>query len=456
VKTKKFHDALARLFLVAACCVAPAVSAQTRTLRIVTYNIEADVGVTTPLPGLIAPPGNTGNVQAGGVLEGIGEEIVGGDPAQPPDILALEETTSNPITVTPIVNGLNSFYGVAGMYSNSTYQATEAGGSPSSGNGPNAIVFNTKTVQLLASVPVDPPGGTGNLGASKSGMSREVMRYEFTAAGVAPATSNEFYIYVSHYKSGSTASDVTARAGEAQIVRSNMMTALPFMARILYVGDFNTGDASEAMYSTLTASGTNQLIDLLNPSRSLTTNWDNSSVPMDLTETATLLEYRDDYQMMTTNAYYGTPGGLMFVSGTYHAFGNNGTTPYLGSVNSSSNTSLNNRLATNGPVFISAAQLYLDLTNASDHLPVVADYTIPLPAPVIAGLNLAGTNLVLNVANSITGGVFTVLMSTNLALPLANWIALATNVAPGGVFTLTATNAVNPAAPAQFYLLQEK
>ena len=71
-----------------------AVSAQTRTLRIVTYNIEADVGVTTPLPGLLAPSDNQNNVQAGGVLEGIGEEIVGCDPPQPLDILALEETTT--------------------------------------------------------------------------------------------------------------------------------------------------------------------------------------------------------------------------------------------------------------------------------------------------------------------------------------------------------------------------
>ena len=96
-------------------------SAQTRTLRIVTYNLEADVsGLTPPLPGLIAPPGNTNSFTSGGVLEGIGEENVGNDPAQPLDILALEETTSNSITVVPIVNGLNSFYGVAGMYSNST------------------------------------------------------------------------------------------------------------------------------------------------------------------------------------------------------------------------------------------------------------------------------------------------------------------------------------------------
>jgi hypothetical protein len=105
-----------------------------------------------------------GTVQQGGVLEGIGEEIVGSDPAQPLDILALEETTTNPITVVPIVSGLNSFYGVAGMYSNSTYQATQFGGNTNngSGNGPNAMVYNAKTLQLLASVPVDPPGGIGN------------------------------------------------------------------------------------------------------------------------------------------------------------------------------------------------------------------------------------------------------------------------------------------------------
>jgi len=48
-------------------------------------------------------------------------------------------------------------------------------------------------------------------------------------------------------------------------------------------------------------------------------------------------------------------------------------------VTDAGNTALSNRLITNGPVFISAAQLYLDLTNASDHLPVVADYTIPMP-----------------------------------------------------------------------------
>jgi hypothetical protein len=443
-------------------------SAQTRTLRIVTYNIEADIsGLTPPLPGLIAPPGDTNNFQAGGVLEGIGEEVVGSDGAQPIDILALQETTSNSITVTPIVNGLNSFYDVPGMYSNSSYQATQFGGKTNNGfgNGPNAIVFNTRMVQLLASVPVDPPGGAGNLGSS-SGEYREVMRYEFAPAGIAPSTTNEFYIYVSHYKSGTNGANVASRFGEARIIRNHAATNLPASARILYVGDYNVTNSNEPDYQTILSNtapvgvAQAQGVDPLNLTAKTNVNWGSFTTDTNIlameTESATDLRFRDDLQLMTTNVYYGAPGGLKLVPGTYHVFGNNGTTPYFGSVNSGSNTALNNDLATNGPVFISAAQLYLDLTSASDHLPVVADYTIPVPAPLLTGITLTGTNLVVTVANSATGGVYLVLMSSNLALPLTNWMVLATNVANSGNFTLIATNAVNAAAPNRFYLLQQR
>src|ERR1035441_4700575 len=103
-------------------------SAQTRTIRVVTYNIEDDINnATTPLPGLISPSSG-GSVTNGGVLEGIGEEILGSDPAQPIDILALQETTSNPVTVQPIVDGLNAFYSSRSLpagYAMSPYQATD-------------------------------------------------------------------------------------------------------------------------------------------------------------------------------------------------------------------------------------------------------------------------------------------------------------------------------------------
>ena len=47
-------------------------------------------------------------------------------------------------------------------------------------------------------------------------------------------------------------------------------------------------------------------------------------------------------------------------------------------------------------------------------------------------------------------------MHTNLAAPFTNWIALASYTATSGVFTFTATNAVDKTAPQRFYLLKGK
>jgi hypothetical protein len=453
-------------------------SAQTRTLRIVTYNIEADIGVTNvqptftnivksseegpPLPGLIAPVNDTNNFLAGGVLEGIGEEIVGNDPAQTIDILALEETTGNPQSVAPIVNGLNAFYDSPGMFTNSDYQATEWNDDPTVGDGPNAIVFNTKTVQLLASTPVDPPGGSSSLGPTY-GEYREVMRYEFAPAGVAPAASNEFYIYVSHYKSGTSNGDLTDRKSEAQIIRTNEAIDLSATARVLYVGDYNITSNAEASCQIILSNAApngiqqGQGIDPMDPTNNLSLNWGTSTSDTNIlsveTDSATDLRYRDDLEIMTTNIYFGALGGLKYVPGTYHVFGNNGSIFYGHSVNDGYDTALNNHLVTNGPVFINATNLYVDLTGASDHLPVVADYTIPIPAPQITNVVLAGTNLIFTVANGITNENYTVLATTNLSLALANWSPVSTIVANGGDFTFT--NALAPAA-AQFYILQGK
>ena len=37
------------------------------------------------------------------------------------------------------------------------------------------------------------------------------MRYEFAPTGVAPVPTNEFYIYVSHYKSGTGVTNMQDR-----------------------------------------------------------------------------------------------------------------------------------------------------------------------------------------------------------------------------------------------------
>ena len=129
-------------------------------LRVVSYNMEADInGVTTPRSGFYQD------------LEGIGEEVVQGN-VRPIDILGLQETTSNATTVAPIVTALNSFYNGLAVYAQSPYQGTQ-NGSNGSGNGPNAMIYNTLTLNLLASVGVGTPTGSGN------GEYRQVVRYEF-------------------------------------------------------------------------------------------------------------------------------------------------------------------------------------------------------------------------------------------------------------------------------------
>jgi len=406
---------------------------------------------------LIAPPANTTNVQAGGVLEGIGEEILGSDPAQPLDVLALQETTGNTITVAPIVNGLNSFYNAPGMYAMSSSQATESGGDVADGNGPNALVYNTKTLQLLASVPVDPTGGTSKLGSS-SGEYREVMRYELAPAGMTPTATNEFYIYVSHYKSGTSSGDLTARNGEAQIIRTNEAIDLPANARVLYVGDYNITTSGEASYQTILSNTApngihqGQGIDPLNPTNNPNINWGTSTTATNIlameSDSATDLRYRDDLQVMTTNVYFGVAGGLALVPGTYHVFGNNGTTAYYGSVNSGSDTALNSDLEPGAP--ISASQLYLDLTDASDHLPVVADYTIPItvPAPAFQSVTATGGTVTFT-WSAVVSVVYQLQYCTDLGQ--GNWSNL--------VSAITATNAVMSASdsigpdPQRFYRL---
>jgi hypothetical protein len=432
-------------------------SGQTRTLRIVTYNIETDTGgFSTSRPGLVVPY-NGGSALSGGVLEGIGEEIVGNDSAQPIDILALQETTSNNTTVAPIVSALNSFYNSPGMYAISAYQATSSGGI-SSGGGPNALIYNTRTVQLLASVPVDPPGGTSQLGSS-SGEYREVMRYEFAPTGVIPAATNEFYIYVSHYKASTGPANETARAGEAQIIRNNSAT-LAANARILYVGDYNpTGGSGEAGYQTIIAPGINQGIDPMNPSGATDIDWSTNSLMDQKTESAPDLRYRDDLQIMTTNVFYGQAGGLALVAGTYHIFGNNGTTPYQVSV------TVGNSALTNIPAGapIDAATLYRDLTNASDHLPVVADYTVPVPAPALPALKLVNFVFSSNAGfqfavSNMDGTPITlaeqarigILTATNLAQPLSNWTAITNSITlSNGLLRVSDTNSVR--SPQRFY-----
>jgi hypothetical protein len=228
------------------------------------------------------------------------------------------------------------------------------------------------------------------------------MRYEFAPAGVSPGTNNEFYVYVSHYKADSGPTYDLDRLGEATIIRNDESTNLPANARVLYVGDYNPDDNSgEPGYQTICSNSApdgmmqGQGVDPLNiawnpyTSASSTINWSSSTTSTQilfmLSEEDYDLQYRDDLQVMTSNVYYDVAGGLQYVQGTYHSFGNNASLPYGDSVNNSGNTALNDLdpVKTNA-TGLSAAVLLEDLTGASDHLPIVADYTVLVPLVQVA------------------------------------------------------------------------
>ena len=311
------------------------------SLRIAAWNIEDDIGgYTTPRSGVDT------------VIEGIGQESVAGT-TRPVDILALEETTSNDESVSPIVDDLNSLYG-SGTYAMSTFQGTEVGGNPGTGNGPSALIYNDTTVSLLASVGVGAPAGSAN------GEYRQVIRYEFQPIG--GVASEDFYVYVAHAKSGTGTTNAAYRGEEAAIVRDNEAT-LPANSRVLYMGDLNSSTTSETYYQNYTAAGQGQAFDPENP-----TNSDPGTSPAAnlLTESSTSLEYRDDYQLMTSNVLNDSANGLSYVSGSYHAFGNNGSIASGGDLTSSSNTALSG--------LADRAAVIAALGTASDHVPVVADY----------------------------------------------------------------------------------
>ena len=73
--------------------------------------------------------------------------------------------------------------------------------------------------------------------------------------------------------------------------------------------------------------------------------------------------------------------------------------------------------------------------------------------PQFGIVNLSGTNLIFNGTGGPAGSNYVMLASTNLALPLTNWTALATNTFDGsGWFYYT--NPVSPAKPRQFFIFK--
>ncbi len=359
------HTKRCRSLLALAVASLLARSAAATTLRIVTYNIDDDTG------GASGTDARTNMADIGTILQAIGNEHLAGN-AQPIDVLALNELHNDGSSISSslpaLVNVLNGFYG-AGTYAYDTLVGT-TDGTTLSGNGPNGLIYNTHTVQDLGAVGLmTEANGTTPL-VSGSAAPRQPIRYELAPIGY--GANADFYLYSSHYKSGSGSE--TRRQIEADAIRANA-DALGASAHILYTGDFNlTGEgpqsartelgSNEPAYLDLKAAGNGQAVD-----PGTTAAWDNTSTytPI-LTEAGSGLFARYDFQL-DSHAMLNQPG-MQLVPNTYTVFGNSSSTQFNQPVDIAANTALSD-LSNRTTVL----QLLSDENDVTDHLPIVADYT---------------------------------------------------------------------------------
>ncbi len=338
--------------LLASACALPGFAGQ---LRVVTYNAATDTN----------PNGDTARDGMSTVLQAIGIDALDGI-QRPLDILSLQETTITMDGAKSIVTILNSLYG-AGTYARTTVVGA------TSDRTTEAVIYNTHTVQLLSQSSVSAPGAA-----------RDPVRVEFQPVGY--GSSADFYLYSDHYQSGTTTADLNARLAEAQAVRADA-ASLGANAHVIFSGDFNTQNSSEAGYSALTASGVGQAIDPLNAPGNWHAHSSFASVDSQATQinginglTGGGLDDRFDFQLQSSAMFSGS--GIQYIEGSYHVFGNNGTT-YNGNINDPGSTAL--PLAEYNPTAgqPTRTDVLNALATASDHLPVVADYLVPEPSGIV-------------------------------------------------------------------------
>jgi hypothetical protein len=308
-------------------------------LRIADYNIAGDArsGMAT-------------------ILRALGDEVVNGT-SRPIDVLALEETDSQATDTQAVVNLLNGIYG-AGVYARGNVNGS------STGAGTQGVVYRTSTIQLM-----------GETALSAAGTERAPMRYQLRPVGF--GTTNDFYLYVAHPKASDTSADADERNVEAQTVRADM-DALPQGTNIVYAADTNFYRSSEPGWATFTAAGNGQLFDPINQ----VGNWNNNSsfAPYHTQSPTTTARYagqvtggmddRFDMQLVSNELTNGA--GLDIIPSSYHALGNNGST-FNTDIDSAGNTWVWNPV---GGSTVTRSALLTALASVSDHLPVVADYTI--------------------------------------------------------------------------------
>lgn len=317
-------------------------------LRIVSYNIAAASGDGTP----------RSNYET--VLQAIGVEEVGGVQRQV-DVFALQEVLSQATSSTIIAAALNNLYGT-------TDYATGFLNGGTSGAGTQGVVYNSTTVTLINEALIGV--------VDSNGAPRQTVRHDFRPVGT--SGESDFYIYNSHLKASDSGPDRTRRFIDVQAIRDDA-DALGQGAHIIYAGDFNMFTSNEPGYQEFLSSGNGQAFDPIDRPG----NWSDNNAFRDIFTQAPSatsqpalgldgggMDDRLDFQLISGELRDGV--GLDYRPGSYRTFGVDGSVAVNGSIDDASSTAL--------PGLANRLQVLGLLRTVSDHLPVVADYVLPLAA----------------------------------------------------------------------------
>lgn len=266
------------------------------------------------------------------VLQAIGNQSVNGI-AKRLDILVMSEMDgSSADRLTDILNNL---------YNVNTYIHIL---SSSVGGDKTGVLYDSSTVMLV--------GDTANLTTIGT---RPILRALFHPAG-STAANEQFYVYAIHLKSGSSASDKDMRATEATNLR-NDADALGQGAHIIYAGDFNLTGSSEGAWTNLLAAGDGQAFDPLDAPG----EWRDNPAFRHLHSQNPNVAMDDRFDFQFISGEFSDGNGIDYVANSFRVFGNDGTHTLNDAITTGSGASTNVLNA---------------LANASDHLPVVADFAI--------------------------------------------------------------------------------
>lgn len=294
-------------------------------LRVVTYNV-------------LNFPGSTGSAREDDFVTVMDELDA--------DIIVVQEMLSQTGTNQFLNDILN--YTVPGTYA--------AGPFVNGYDTDNALFYRTATVDYVSHQEI-------------STALRNISEYVLRPVGYSSSDA-ELTVYSLHLKAGSTSSDKTKRLAEATILRNHTNNHDPG-THFIVAGDYNIRASSESAYQKLVGSEANNNGRVWDPINQPGTWHDSYTFRYIHTQSPRTTQFGggatggmdDRFDLLLISAALDDGDGLSYVSGSHVAYGNDG-----GHLNQAINYGTNYAV---GSVIANA------LHEASDHIPVYADFQVP-------------------------------------------------------------------------------